>query len=54
MKVFMVGATGTYASDVVPELKQRGVTIRALVRDKDRIDVARQQGADEAVVGDLR
>jgi uncharacterized protein YbjT (DUF2867 family) len=53
MKVLMVGATGTYASHVVPELKQRGVTIRALVRDKDKIDTARQQGADEAVVGDL-
>jgi uncharacterized protein YbjT (DUF2867 family) len=53
MKVLMVGATGTYASHVVPELKQRGVTIRALVRGKDKIDTARQQGVDEAVVGDL-
>ena len=49
----MVGATGKYASHVIPELKQRGVTIRALVRDKDKINTARQQGADEAVVGDL-
>jgi uncharacterized protein YbjT (DUF2867 family) len=54
MKVLMVGATGKYASHVVPELKQRGVTVRALVRDKDKVDVALQQGADEAVVGDLR
>ncbi len=53
MKVLMVGATGTFASQVIPQLKQRGVTIRALVRSKDKIDVARQQGADEAVVGDL-
>jgi uncharacterized protein YbjT (DUF2867 family) len=53
MKVLMVGATGKYASHVVPELKQRGVTIRALVRDKDKLDAAKQQGADEAVVGDL-
>jgi uncharacterized protein YbjT (DUF2867 family) len=53
MKVLMVGATGTYASHVVPELKQRGVKIRALVRDKAKIDAAQQQGADEAVVGDL-
>jgi uncharacterized protein YbjT (DUF2867 family) len=53
MKVLMVGATGKYASHVIPELKQRGVTIRALVRDKDKIDAAQQQGADEAVVGDL-
>jgi uncharacterized protein YbjT (DUF2867 family) len=28
MKVLMVGATGKYASLVVPELKQRGVTVR--------------------------
>lgn len=50
----MVGATGKYASHVVPKLKQRGVTVRALVRDKDKVDAARQQGADEAIVGDLR
>jgi uncharacterized protein YbjT (DUF2867 family) len=53
MKVLMVGATGKYASHVIPELKQRGVTIRALVRNQDKLDAARQQGADEAVVGDL-
>jgi uncharacterized protein YbjT (DUF2867 family) len=53
MKVLMVGATGKYASHVIPELKQRGVTIRALVRDKDKIEAAKQQGSDEAVVGDL-
>lgn len=53
MKVLMVGASGRFASLVIPELKQRGATIRALVRDKDKIDAARQQGADEAVVGDL-
>lgn len=53
MKVLMVGATGTFASHVIPQLKQRGVTIRALVRSKDKIDVAQQQGADEAVDGDL-
>ena len=53
MKVLMVGATGKYASLVVPELKQRGVTVRALVRNKDKIDAARQQGADETAIGDL-
>jgi uncharacterized protein YbjT (DUF2867 family) len=53
MKVLMVGATGKYASHVIPELKQRGVTIRALVRNQDKLDAARHQGADEAVVGDL-
>ncbi|MDV2997845.1 MAG: NAD(P)H azoreductase [Chroococcidiopsis sp. SAG 2025] len=54
MKVLMIGATGKYASLVVPELKQRGVTIRALVRDKDKVDAARQQGVDEAAIADLR
>lgn len=49
----MVRATGKYASHVVPELKQRGVTIRALMWDKNKTDTARQQGADEAVVGEL-
>jgi uncharacterized protein YbjT (DUF2867 family) len=53
MNVLMVGATGRFASFVIPELKQRGVTIRALVRDKDKSDAARQQGVDEVVVGDL-
>jgi uncharacterized protein YbjT (DUF2867 family) len=53
MKILMVGATGKYASHVIPELKQRDVTIRALVRNKDKIDMAQQQGADEVVVGDL-
>jgi uncharacterized protein YbjT (DUF2867 family) len=54
MKVLMVGATGKYASHVMPELKQRGVTIRALVRDKDKLEAVRQKGADETAVGDLR
>lgn len=53
MKVLMVGATGKYANHVVPELKQRGATIRALVRDKDKVDTARQQGVDEVAIGDL-
>jgi uncharacterized protein YbjT (DUF2867 family) len=53
MKVLVVGATGQYASLVVPELKQRGATVRALVRDETKADAARQQGADEAAIGDL-
>jgi nucleoside-diphosphate-sugar epimerase len=43
MKVLMVGATGKYAGHVVPELKQRNAAVRALVRDKDKVDAARQQ-----------
>jgi uncharacterized protein YbjT (DUF2867 family) len=53
MKVLMVGATGKYASLVVPELKQRGVTVRALVRNESRAEAARQQGAEEIAIADL-
>jgi uncharacterized protein YbjT (DUF2867 family) len=53
MKVLMVGATGKYANHVLPELKQRGAVVRALVRDKNKVDAARQQGADEIAIGDL-
>jgi uncharacterized protein YbjT (DUF2867 family) len=53
MKVLTIGATGKYASYVLPELKQRGATIRALVRDETKADAARQQGADEVAVGNL-
>lgn len=54
MKVLMVGATGKYANNVVPELKQRGATIRALVRDKDKVNAVKQQGVDEVAIGDLQ
>lgn len=53
MKVLMVGATGGNAGLVVPELKKRGVTVRALVRDENKADAAHHAGADESVVGDL-
>ncbi len=53
MKALVVGATGKYASLVVPELKQRGATVRALVRDESKIEAARQHGADETAIGDL-
>jgi uncharacterized protein YbjT (DUF2867 family) len=54
MKVLMVGATGQYASLVVPELKQRGVIVRALARNESKAEAARQQGADEVAIGDLQ
>ncbi len=50
MKVLIVGATGKYASLVVPELKQRGVTVRSLVRNESKSVAARQQGADEIAI----
>jgi uncharacterized protein YbjT (DUF2867 family) len=53
IKVLMVGATGKYAGLVVPELKQHGAVVRALVRNESRSDAARQQGADETAIGDL-
>lgn len=53
MKVLMVGATGKYANLVLPELKQRGVTVRALVRDERKLAAARQQGAEEIAIADL-
>lgn len=53
MKVLAVGATGQYAGLVVPELHQRGVTVRALLRDRRREAEVRQRGAEEIVIGDL-
>lgn len=53
MKVLMIGATGVYAGMVLPELKKRGVFVRALVRNSDKAAEARQKGADETVMGNL-
>jgi len=50
----MVGATGKYAHHVLPELKKRGVKVRALVRNRDSEKKAREQGADETAIGDLQ
>ncbi|HUH70988.1 MAG TPA: NmrA family NAD(P)-binding protein [Mycobacterium sp.] len=54
MRVLMVGATGRHAHLVLPELIKRGVIVRALVRNQERAQVARHNGADETVIGDLR
>ena len=53
MKVLAVGATGQYAGLVIPELQQRGVTVRALLRDRRREAEVRERGADEIALGDL-
>jgi uncharacterized protein YbjT (DUF2867 family) len=53
MKILMVGATGKYAGLVLPELKQRGATVRALVRNADGARLAIELGADETAIGDL-
>lgn len=49
----MVGATGRYAHLVLAELVQRGVAVRALVRSEQSAEIARRNGAREAVWGDL-
>ena len=53
MKVLMVGATGVHGSLVLAELTRRGVTVRALTRNEQRAELARSNGAHEAVIGDL-
>ncbi|CAB5513868.1 hypothetical protein LMG26857_03148 [Achromobacter anxifer] len=52
--VLVVGATGKFASLVIPELQRRKVAVRALVRDEARAALARAQGAMETITGDLR
>jgi uncharacterized protein YbjT (DUF2867 family) len=49
----MVGATGRHAHWVLRELTKRGVAVRALVRNQERAEVARHNGANETVIGDL-
>ena len=53
MKVLMVGATGKYAGHILPELKKRGVKVRALVRNHESERRAKDLGADETAIGDL-
>ena len=53
MKFLVVGATGKFAGLVVPELTERGATVRALVRDESKSQEARRQGATEIAIGDL-
>lgn len=54
MKVLAVGATGKYASLVVPALVEQNVTVRALVHDPAKAAVPRASGAAETVEADLR
>lgn len=54
MRVLMVGATGRHAHLVLRELTERGVEVRALVRNPERAAAARANGATETVLGDLR
>jgi len=54
VRVLMVGATGRYAHHVLPELKKRGIKVRALVRSRESEKKAREQVADETAIGDLQ
>ncbi len=53
MRVLMVGATGRHARWVLRALLDRGIPVRALVRNGERAKVARDNGADQTVIGDL-
>jgi hypothetical protein len=53
MKVLVIGATGKFAGLVVPELKKKGVVVRALVQDTNKAAIAKTKGADETVLGNL-
>ena len=46
----MIGATGRFAGLVVPELKKKGVVVRALVQDANKAAIAKTKGADETVL----
>jgi uncharacterized protein YbjT (DUF2867 family) len=53
MKVLMVGATGRHGHWVLRALTDHGVDVRALVRDQQRAQAARDGGAKETVIADL-
>jgi uncharacterized protein YbjT (DUF2867 family) len=53
MRVLMVGATGRHARWVLRALVDRGVGVRALVRNQERAEAARDSGAQETVIADL-
>ncbi|MEX1028853.1 MAG: NAD(P)-dependent oxidoreductase [Paenibacillaceae bacterium] len=52
MNILVTGATGRVGSRLVPRLLQRGDSVRILVRDPDRAQTLKEQGA-EIIVGDL-
>jgi uncharacterized protein YbjT (DUF2867 family) len=53
MKVLMVGATGRHGRWVLRALVDRGVGVRALVRNQERAHAASEGGAQETVIADL-
>lgn len=53
MRVLAIGVTGRYAGLAVPAFKERGLTVRGLVRKREQESLARERGADEVAIGDL-
>jgi len=51
-RVLITGATGHTGSLIAEQLRQRGVRVRALIRDPSRAELLRTRGI-EVVVGDL-
>ena len=51
--ILVTGAAGKTGLAILAALKQRGAKTRALVRHDDQINLVRQAGADEVIVGDL-
>lgn len=49
MTVLVTGATGNVGSQVVRELRERGVPVRAFVRDRDKATAVLGEGVDLAV-----
>ncbi|KQV19045.1 epimerase [Rhizobium sp. Root1203] len=50
----VVGAAGKFARLLIPELLRRNSTVRGLVRNAERGDLARSWGTTQIAIGDLR
>ena len=53
LKVLAVGAVGSAAGLIVPELLKRGAAVRGFVHKKSDEQIARSTGLTDIVVGDL-
>ncbi len=53
-KILCVGAAGKFAGLVVPELVKRAAQVRGLTHTPDHVETVRRNGAQEAIVADLR
>ncbi len=52
-RILAIGAAGKFAGMVVPELVKRGAIVRGLVRNPEKAEEARANGATEIAFGDL-